>query len=464
MKLLVRAALFFLFLFVGVVYGYSVTIGFALSIGVGMAALFYIRPSVGILFALFVIPLDALGKITPDGGLTLAKVVILLVLITYFFKAIVTKDSRLIGVVTQNPIIVLCILYLVFSFTSVVNATAKDLWFGQLLRRINLFLMMILIINMIQDKEIFKKAVYVLFIGGLLITAAAGIFELTTGVPVLSLVGMDAVPWVLETGEVRISGTSSNPDFHAAFMILPTGLALTLAYLSKTKLQRTFYVLAILIFLVNIFGTGSRGGLIGFLFTLGVFFLLSKIRWKWAIGFGAVFAMILTAATLSVVLPKTPFGRYTGETGTKTLEYRVGWLKMGIDMIADNPILGHGTGHFLEDYSRYRVAGVPRKPELPENSFMQSWIENGIFSFLIYLSLYLLSAKNFCYVFRSSEDIYMRSIGISFLAILAGLGFFAMTSNVLETEAYWIIFAFSVVILNVHKKSLKAQEGIINAL
>jgi len=463
-KLLVRATLFFIFLCIGVVYGYSIIIGTALSIGVGMAALFYIRPSVGILFALFVIPLDALGKLTPDGGLTLAKVVILITLITYFFKAIVTKDSRLVGVVTKNPIIVLGILYLVFSFTSVVNATAKDIWFGQLFRRVNLVLLMILIINLIPDMETLKKAVSVLFFGGLLITAAAGIFELTTGVPVLSLVGLDVESRMLKTGEIRISGTASNPDFHAAFMILPTGLALTLAYLSKSKLLRIFYVLAIAIFLVNIYGTGSRGGLIGFLLTLGVFFLASKIRWKWAIGFGTIFAMILLAVTLSVLLPKTPFGRYTGETGTKTLEYRVGWLKMGINMIADDPLLGHGTGHFIEDYNRYRVAGVPRKPELPENSYMQAWIENGIFSVLIYVGLYLLSAKNLYYVFRSTEDTYMRSVAISFLAILIGLGFFAMTSNVLETEAYWIIFAFSVVILNVHKKSLKTREGTVNAL
>jgi O-antigen ligase len=402
------------------------------------------------LIALFAIPLDALGKVTPSGAVTVAKVIVLFTLAAWFIRALLSKDEKMFSLVLKSPVMILTIFYLVFSFTSIVNAAVRGLWIGLLSRRINRFFLMVLIINLLSEKAVFRKAVYILFLANLLITASAGLFELSTGTPVLRLVGQEIDPRVIETGEMRIIGTASNPDFHAAFMILPTGIALALAYLAKKKSHKMFYIFAVLIFLVNIYGTGSRGGLIGFLLACLVFYLLAELRHKWVYGVGAVCGILLTALVSSVLLPSTPFSRYTGETGTKTITYRVGWMQMSFNMIKDHPILGNGTGGFLPYYNRYLVSSVPRRAELPENSFLQSWLENGIFSLLSYLGLYIFSAFNFFSIMRRTSDPYMKTIAIGFLSVIAGLGFFAMTANVLEIETYWMVFAFSVVFYNLH--------------
>jgi len=447
----------FFFACTGFVFGYSVFFGVAATMALAVGALCFYSPVLGMLIALFAVPLDALGKVSPSGAVTVAKVIVLFTLMAWFVKALLSKDEKMFSLVLESPIMILSIFYLVFSFTSVINAADKGIWLGLLSRRINRFLLMVLIINLLSEKKVFKKAVFILFLANLMITASAGLFELTTGTPVLRLVGQEIDPRVIETGEMRIIGTASNPDFHAAFMILPAGLALALAYLAKKKKHKAFYIFAVLIFLVNIYGTGSRGGLIGFLIVCLVFYLFAELRHKWVYGIGAICGILLTALISAVLLPSTPFSRYTGETGTKTITYRLGWMQMSFNMIKDHPILGNGTGGFLPYYNRYLVPTVPRRAEFPENSFLQSWLENGIFSLLSYLGIYFFSAFNFLRIMRRTTDPYMKSIAIGFLSVLAGLGFFAMTANVLEIETYWMVFAFSVVFYNLHLQEERRQ-------
>ncbi len=446
------AVVAFFFACTGIAIGYSLFVGVVLTMAAALGAICFYSPVLGMLAALFAVPLDTLGKLTPSGSLTMAKVIVLFTLIAWFVRSLLSKDDKMMTLIFESPVMILSVFYLIFSFTSIVNAADKSLWFGLFTRRINRFILMVLIINLLGEKKVFKKAVFILFLANLLITASAGIFELTTGTPVLRLVGQKIDTRVIETGEIRIIGTASNPDFHAAFMILPTGLALALAYLAKKKRLKLFYLFALVIFLVNIYGTGSRGGLIGFLLVCLVFYLLTELRWKWLYGIGAISGILLTALVAAVVLPSTPFGRYTGETGTKTITYRLGWMKMSFDMIKDHPILGNGSGGFLPYYHRYEVSSVPKKPEMPENSFLQSWLENGIFSLLSYMGLYIFSAFNMVRIMLRTKDPYMKNMAIAFLSIIVGLGFFAMTANVLEIETYWMVFAFSVVFFNIHRR------------
>ncbi len=430
-------------------------------LAMAVAVLCFLSPGLGLLIALYAIPLDTLGKLTPGGALTVAKLVILFTLIAWFVRSLLSKDDKIFTLVLESPVMILTIFYLIFSFTSIVNVSEKALWLGLLVRRINRFFLMVLIINLLTDKEMFKKAVFILFLANLLITASSGIFELLTGWPVLRLVGQHIDPRVIETGQIRVIGAASNPDFHAAFMILPTGIALAFAYFTKKRLHKILYLASVVIFLVNIYGTGSRGGLIGFLLVLLVFFILTELKRKWLYGAGAVGGIILTALVATIVLPSAPLGRYTGETGTKTLTYRLGWMKMSIEMIKDHPILGSGTGQFLSNYNRYLVPTVPRSREWPENSYLQAWLENGIFSLISYIGLYFFSVFNLIRIMRQTKDPYMKSVAIGFLSIISGLAFFAMTANVLEIETYWMVFAFSVVVFNLHKSDVR---GALNEL
>jgi O-antigen ligase len=128
-------------------------------------------------------------------------------------------------------------------------------------------------------------------------------------------------------------------------------------------------------------------------------------------------------------------------------------MQMGFSIIKDHPFLGVGTGNFQSVYPRYLTAGAPHAPHFPHNSFLQIWIENGTLGFLVYLGLYLVAIKNLWTVIRTSKVRELETIAVALLGALFGLGFFALTANVLEHEVYWILFAFTVIVLNLHQRT-----------
>jgi O-antigen ligase len=140
--------------------------------------------------------------------------------------------------------------------------------------------------------------------------------------------------------------------------------------------------------------------------------------------------------------------RFTGKTGGQSIMYRLGWWKMAFMMIEDHPIAGIGTGNFPKEYNRYspRVPQVPRSPYWTHNSFLQTWAENGTFAFLAYVGLYAVAAGAMLKVIRTATDPVLRGHGVLMLSTVCAYFFFAGTSNILENENYWIVFALAAVV------------------
>lgn len=443
----------------GLIFGYSLPIGLVIFGAISLAAFIFYKTHLGIIIGLFAIPFDRLAKITPEGTLTVAKVFILLTLIAWFTKTILSKDDRLVTVLFYNFIGVLGVAFLLVSFISIVNALDKALWFGQQIRRTNIVILYMLLLGIIDNKEILKKALWVTLFASFFVSLT-GIYELITQTPILSLVGISTELDIIEGGNIRISGPAGDPDFHAVAMMFPSAIAMYMFYTSRSKFIRGFMIILLALFLTNIFGTGSRGGLIGLALTLGIFWYFAKIKWKLLKTF--LFASITGTIILAVIFafPSAPTSRYTGETGEKTFTYRLGWMDMGFRMIKDHPFIGVGTGNFLEYYNRYIVPTVPKDPDLPHNSFLQIWIENGIIAFFIYIALYLFAIKNLWTVVQGSKDRELQPMAIMLLGAIMGLGFFALTSNVLENENYWILFAYSVIVLMLYQKEKTIYETV----
>jgi O-antigen ligase len=435
----------------GLIFGYSLPIGLVIFGAISLAAFIFYKTHLGIIIGLFAIPFDRLAKITPEGTLTVAKVFILLTLIAWFTKTILAKDDRLVTVPFYNFIGVLGVAFLLVSFISIVNANDKALWFGQQIRRTNIVLLYMLLLGLIDNRNLLKKALYATLFASFFVSLT-GIYELVTQTPVLSLVGISTELDIIEGGNIRISGPAGDPDFHAVSMIFPSAIAIYIFYISRSKIIRGLMIFLLALFLINIFGTGSRGGLIGLAITFGIFWYFAKIRWKWIKTFSIASIAGAIVILFVYLFPSAPTSRYTGETGEKTFEYRLGWMDMGFRMIKDHPIIGIGTANFLETYNRYIVPTVPRDPDLPHNSFLQIWVENGTPAFFIYIALYLFAIKNLWIVVKNSKDEELQPMAIALLGVILGLAFFAMTSNVLENENYWILFAYSVIVSRLYAK------------
>jgi len=434
----------------GIVSGAAPLTGVVLVLLVSFAMLVAYNINVGILLALVAIPMDRMAKLTPDGTLTVAKVVILITLATWLVKALLYKDDKLVSVPLQSLIGILGILLLVFTLTSIVNAQGKAVVIGQLFRRTNLLFLYLMLVALIRDRDLFIKALWFL-LAALIVVSFMGLYELVTEVPILRYAGIEANIADTAAEGFRIIGPTGDPDFHTVAMNMGAGLSLMYLYAYRSIWLRVLLVFFFLLFVANILGSGSRGGLVALISIIMTYWFFIKLRHKWLLAIGGLALMSLIFMAL-LTYQSGGVGRYTGKTGGKTIGWRVGWSEMGMAMYKDHPILGIGTGNFMVQYHRHSVPVVPKEPKLVHNSFVQVLTENGIFGFAAYLGLYLVSLWNCWRIMRSSDDRWLHAISVSFFAITIGLGLFALTSNVMENEDYWILFAFSVIALYVFRK------------
>lgn len=245
----------------GIVSGAAPLTGVVLVLLVSFAMLVAYNINVGILLALVAIPMDRMAKLTPDGTLTVAKVVILITLATWLVKALLYKDDKLVSVPLQSLIGILGILLLVFTLTSIVNAQGKAVVIGQLFRRTNLLFLYLMLVALIRDRDLFIKALWFL-LAALIVVSFMGLYELVTEVPILRYAGIEANIADTAAEGFRIIGPTGDPDFHTVAMNMGAGLSLMYLYAYRSIWLRVLLVFFFLLFVANILGSGSRGGLV----------------------------------------------------------------------------------------------------------------------------------------------------------------------------------------------------------
>jgi O-antigen ligase len=226
-------------------------------------------------------------------------------------------------------------------------------------------------------------------------------------------------------------------------VILPALVGAYMLFEPISRLTKVLLVLPVmLMMLVSMLATGSRGGLLGLMIGAGIFWLLTRMRYKYLIA-GVTVVLIVGIVALLATAGSASAERFSGEAGGKSLIYRFGWAKMAFLMIHDHPLLGVGTGHFPGVYNRYSrtVPIVPRRPHWTHNSFLQTWAENGVFALMVYAGLYLTAAVAMLKVIRTTTDPSLRRLAVVMLSAVCAYFEFAGTSNVLENENYWIVFA-----------------------
>jgi O-antigen ligase len=189
--------------------------------------------------------------------------------------------------------------------------------------------------------------------------------------------------------------------------------------------------------------------------------LLSENRYKF-LKLASTFAVI-SALFLAFTLTPNRFTveRYTGESGMRSIQYRLGWMIMSWEMVKQHPFLGVGTGNFYTDYNRYIRAAphmVPRNAMINHNGFMQVWAENGTIGLAILLLLLLsVPLEMYKHRYRDTDDeIKALRIGIftSFLIYVICIG----VIPALENEIGWITIAFAAVLANIQESEASGLE------
>lgn len=454
-KPLLLSGLFVFIFIIGMLLGKLPLIAIGL---VGTIILFVIsvfEPVIVMILVLFSIPFDRMAAFL--GVLTAAKVLIGLVIISLVVRTLVFKDTELIKDIVSSKINYFVLLYLAFSFLSIIKAHDMDYYWYIMTRRISVGILLFLIFHVIKSLKSIKVALIALVIASFFV-CTFGAYELVTGQPILESTVKGEDLFFTQEGSFRIQGVSGNPDFHAAILVMFTGLLLALYYSVESKIIRLALISLLIFYVMNIIATGSRGGEIGFLGVLIVFFIFHKTKKKW-LKLGFTMAAIVIVFIMLTILSSVPTTeRITGESGNKSIIYRYGWALMSLEMVKDNPIFGVGTGNYFKEYNRYQrlvPSLTPVQPFVNHNGVMQVWAENGTPGIIAFLSLlFFVLYKGFSTIFYA-VDSKVRVMALGITAAYMGYMACILVFPVLENENGWLIMGLVMSISNLNRDLLR---------
>jgi O-antigen ligase len=215
-------------------------------------------------------------------------------------------------------------------------------------------------------------------------------------------------------------------NYLAGYLILTLPLLIALSYL-KTGFKRGLWIISIVLSLITLYSTASRGGWLGLLgisILAAIYWLLwSDLPRKVIIlgqGLGVVILTILVLANNRLL--KLFSAAFSGDEGGE-FAYRLIMLATSWRMGSTHPLSGVGLGGVPLNYQNYRPAWAGREAEITfqlHSTVAQLWAELGLWgivtffatvALLIYLVIrYLHIIDQNSYLFNSTEVIFIVSL------------------------------------------------------
>jgi O-antigen ligase len=213
------------------------------------------------------------------------------------------------------------------------------------------------------------------FVAGAVISVAIGVFDgsLTSAL----------------NGGARFSGGAADPNVLAASLLPATVLAAALLSDTRSTVPRSLLVAAIVVLVLGLVGTASRGGGAAALVTIVAALVLFKRQRAQVAGVAAValgIAALTFASSPGTWDRVTTFKDDNGRSDLRTVALRMG---------EDDPVTGVGLNNFEVHSPEYvrepgalgHVGLIVDNPHLPHNTYLQLFAEDGIIGLALFLAL-----------------------------------------------------------------------------
>lgn len=287
---------------------------------------------------------------------------------------------------------------------------------------------------------------------------------------ILQILGIDFLVWPEDpmlTG--RAFSSLGQVNFLASWLLLIIPLSIYLVFLEKRFLGKFSYGLAVIVQVIALFSTGSRGGVISFwvlilFFVALVFFKKMSVRRRWFLGIGAVSLFIISVLAASLLMP----GRFQSLLDLRrgSLAARWDFYQAAVQGSLEKPLLGYGLDNiepvFIERYETdWGIhSNIAVKNDRAHNLFLDWLLFGGIFVLGVLILLYY-------YGFRLAlENIRRQPSGPS-VAIIAGIAGYALSLffsfSFVSGELYFFAFLALLLAINITAKEDDIFAGINGA-
>lgn len=210
--------------------------------------------------------------------------------------------------------------------------------------------------------------------------------------------GLDPAHWTDPSTSLRPDwpvGTLGNSNFAGGYLAIALPFSLYAALTRRRVAARLAFAMLAGVQLLALWYTQTRGGMIAAGFALVTMAHLGRRllpRWLRVATAGAV-AVAVAGAVMVIWHPG--FDRAPGvldRVRTSTLESRLAFWRVGVDVALDHPLVGTGLDTFYAQYPKGRSASAAKVqgltlPDKPHNIFIEYAANTGVFGLASYLAL-----------------------------------------------------------------------------
>lgn len=264
----------------------------------------------------------------------------------------------------------------------------------------------------------------------------------------------------------RIQGTMQHPSFFASYLIFNIFISLFLALKTNRNLEKIIYFLCFGILITTLLLTGTRGGMIGLLggmFVFFIIFLYKKVCAKQKLFRSRLF--IVTVSFIAIVSTLTLFAyqnkdsnlvkstplKFVSKITLSEGSRRFTLWRLSYDAFKEKPILGWGVDNFKMAYIKYYDPKLYEGEGLDgahfdkaHNIIVDTAVSQGIVGLIAYLGIFAAGIFALLKIIKkeiSNKKQSLRSPPLA-LASLVGLLFAYFIQNlfVFDTIVSYIFF------------------------
>lgn len=225
---------------------------------------------------------------------------------------------------------------------------------------------------------------------------------------------------------IRQPSVFDDPNYFASTLLLGIAAGTAIAFAADARVShrlRMVGVLAMVLSLIGIFTTLSRGGILAMLAFFVIFALVTRRIRLW------VLSLVLVLCTLVIwaVLGDAVMALFEEKVANAGSEYsllsRIAQMYAGFAMLVENPLLGVGPGQFAARYLEYDGGFAAYQSNIGwrmHSTYLETLFEQGSLGSLAFIALVGVSIHSCVKLFRASRAAH-RAIDRTSVGCLSGL-------------------------------------------
>jgi len=235
----------------------------------------------------------------------------------------------------------------------------------------------------------------------------------------------------------RLQLTWANANYLASYLLVTIGFIVFSWKRSREKWIRYVALASLVVALIFMLWTQSRGGLLSlFLLLLGINFVFSIKKHKTLhIAISSVLLIILIISSIFIFKTIRP----------QTVTFRTRIYKATAEYIRNNCLIGSGLGTFVREFPQYRLSdykllGQEDIISHAHNEFIEVWTETGILGLGLLIVFLIALFKQYKRNQNSNNKFFINAIAFSLILLLIH-NLFSITMRIPPILIYFFILA-----------------------